>query len=76
MTAAINIQCQPSPLMFGTAGPLVVVQIDEAGRVQSDEAGNVLMPDPEVVTVQGDENNHSLTDENGALNRTEPGPGP
>jgi hypothetical protein len=75
MTAAINIQCQPSPLMFGVSGSLVLVQIDEAGRVQADEAGNILTPDPEVLITHGDENNHPLTDENGALNIPEPGPG-
>lgn len=68
MTATINIQCQPSPFMFGSSGPLVLVQVDEAGHAQSDEAGNILAPDPEILIVQSDENNHPLTDENGTLN--------
>jgi hypothetical protein len=45
VTAAVNIQCQPSPLMFAMSGPLVAVQTDEAGQIQSDEAGNILKPD-------------------------------
>lgn len=69
MKPAINIYCQPTPLMFSTsAGAPVVVQTDEAGRVQSDEVGNVLTPDAPIITVQGDENSKSLTDENGAPN--------
>lgn len=76
MNLAINIFCQPTPLMTSGGGPVVLVQVDEAGRVQADESGNILQPDLEVVIVQGDENNRPLTNENGALNLTEPGPGP
>ncbi len=68
MTATINIQCQPSPFLFGSSGPVVLVQVDEAGRVQADEAGNILTPDPEVLTTHSDENNHPHTDQTGAFN--------
>jgi hypothetical protein len=72
MGRSINIQCRPSPVLWVGGGVPVLVQVDEAGRAQADEAGNVLMPDPEVVTVHGDENNKPLTDENGAINFPEP----
>ena len=76
MKPAINIYCQPTPLMFAVTGSSVLVQIDEAGRVQADEAGNVLTPDPEIMpqTVQADENANPLTDEAGAVNLPDPLP--
>jgi hypothetical protein len=76
MSAAINIQACPTPLMFGgVTGPFTIVQSDEAGAVQGDEAGNILTPDPEVTNVQGDENNQALTDEAGYHNIPDPVPG-
>ena len=75
MNCSINLYCRPTPLMSAVSGLPVVVQIDEAGRVQADEAGNILQPDPEVLVTHGDENNHPLTDENGALNLPEPDAG-
>lgn len=82
MSSAINIQCRPTPLLWASGGVPVLVQVDEAGRVQADEtilpdgSHQTLMPDPEAVITHGDENKTPLTDENGALNLPEPGPGP
>jgi len=72
MTAAINVQCWPTPLMFVSGGAPVLVQVDEAGRVQADEAGNILQPDPTVIPVQADENKDQLLDEAGAGQLFEP----
>ena len=72
MNLAINLYCQPTPRMSGQIGLPVWLQTDEAGRPVGDEAGNFLIPDPEVVLAHGDENQIPLTDENGALNIPEP----
>lgn len=49
MTAAINIQCKPTPIMWvGTAiiPPLPSGLADESGNILADEAGDILTPDP------------------------------
>lgn len=58
--------------MWTSAGALVQVQTDEAGRIQADEAGNALTPDNPVRTVQGDENSKIVSDENGAPDLPDP----
>jgi len=65
MSASANIQCRPTPRMWVTAGTPVLAQVDERGKLQADEAGNILQPDPDIVLTHGDEKNHTLTDELG-----------
>lgn len=69
MRASINIQGFPSPFMFvGIAGPITVQLGDEAGKVLTDEAGQILSPDlpPGPINLE-DEQNNILTDENGRI---------
>ena len=40
MSAAINIQCQPTPLMFVQSGAVIGIQEDEGFAPVKDEAGN------------------------------------
>jgi len=72
MSRAINIHSRPTWRTSRRAGAAVRLQTNEAGKAQADEAGNFLKPDPEIVTVHGDEANHALTNENGAINLSEP----
>jgi hypothetical protein len=70
MSAAINIQCWPTPRMWIAAGAVQPYAItDEAGVPITDEAGNVLAADsgyaaPAAPTRATDEDGNILTDEN------------
>ena len=68
MSAAINIQCRPTPFIWVGSTvwvpPVPAVGLtDEAGNILTDEADNVLMPDTATVNTLADENNNTLTDE-------------
>lgn len=46
MSAAINVQCRPTPFIWVATGPVKLYRIaDEAGQVLTDEAGQQLKPD-------------------------------
>lgn len=45
MTAAINIQADPTPLMFVAAAKVVPIIGDDAGQVVTDDQGNIVVDD-------------------------------
>lgn len=72
MSWCANIQMQPILSLSRRSGQVVAVLVDEAGRVLSDEADNILQPDPQVAITAGDENNVPLKDEDNNLLTPDP----
>jgi hypothetical protein len=44
MTAAINLQAQPTPVIWVSSGPVLVKITDEEKNLITDEDGNIIRP--------------------------------